>query len=354
MVSQLLGAARLRSPFNFYTQVNTLVESGAISPKTAYYVLRAYDKSKNLSTNVTDRIAELAQTGQLTFVEAYNVMQTYRMVRNDEALYNAALPKIYPNPRDQTRVENLKAYRSVRLASNGPFRVESERLRQEIGKGDTSNVTSTPRFKGQTPVEVWGATTFVSAQRLVQEGLNPAVLNMANEREPGGGFVTGAMAQEEHLCRQSNLYEGLEFARNKGEYPIGEFDVLVVPKTTFFRDDTFQNLQRPFRVDVMTSAAYICDTRKDYNRPQDESEYRENTKLKMRSMFRAAIHNGNDSLLLSAFGCGAFKNDPRVISQLYKEVLAEPEFQGQFKKVVFGIINDRNGSNLRPFQETFR
>jgi uncharacterized protein (TIGR02452 family) len=76
-------------------------------------------------------------------------------------------------------------------------------------------------------------------------------------------------------------------------------------------------------------------------------------KRKIRSMFRAAILQGNDSLLLSAFGCGAFKNDPKLISQWYKEVLAEPEFVGAFSKVVFGIIDDRNGANFKPFKETF-
>ena len=46
---------------------------------------------------------------------------------------------------------------------------------------------------------------------------------------------------------------------------------------------------------------------------------------------------------------GAFGNKPHQVSQWYKEVLREPEFKGQFRKVVFGIIDDRNGTNFQPF-----
>jgi len=349
----LLSASRLRSPFNFYGILNNYVDQKKLTPETAYYVLRAYDKAKQLSTKITDGIAQLVHTTKkLSSTQAYLAIQTYRMVLDHGQLYERTLHDIYPNPRDAKRVENLLAYRSVRQASNGAFKAESDRLRKETAKGDVSRITSPPLYRGKISIEVWPMTTFLAAQTLVQDGFNPAALNMANETEPGGGFLTGATAQEEHLCRQSNLYEGLEFARNRGEYPIGEFEVIVVPKTTFFRDDQYQNLKRPIKVDVMTSAAYICEGPMQ-NRPASEKEYQAKTKDKMRSMFRAAIHNGNDSLLLSAFGCGAFKNDPKIISQLYKAVLSEPEFQGRFRKVVFGIIDDRNGTNLNPFQQTF-
>jgi uncharacterized protein (TIGR02452 family) len=63
---------------------------------------------------------------------------------------------------------------------------------------------------------------------------------------------------------------------------------------------------------------------------------------------------------LSAFGCGAFKNPPHHMAQIFKEVLAEPDFVTRFKTVVFAIIDDHNAwkshnpeGNLIPFQQVF-
>jgi uncharacterized protein (TIGR02452 family) len=81
-------------------------------------------------------------------------------------------------------------------------------------------------------------------------------------------------------------------------------------------------------------------------------DYENGMKAKIRASFKAAKENGNDALVFSAFGCGAFKNDPKIISQWYKEVFVEIEFQSVFKFVVFAIIPE-DSQNFKAFQTCF-
>lgn len=102
--------------------------------------------------------------------------------------------------------------------------------------------------------------------------------------------------------------------------------------------------------DLFAFSAYDCNEAHKFDltknlhgsdKPQNE-DYVNGTKAKMRSMFRAAKINGNDSLILSAFGCKAFKNDPLFIANCYKDLLNEPEFHNCFKIVSFAIYTKDN------------
>jgi hypothetical protein len=96
-----------------------------------------------------------------------------------------------------------------------------------------------PANKFETKFAVVAATSTQLAEKLAQEPgfLRPAVLNMANEKTPGGTFLTGGNAQEERLCQQSNLYEALDAAHKAKLYPIHEFGAIYTPQVTFFKDD---------------------------------------------------------------------------------------------------------------------
>lgn len=216
-----------------------------------------------------------------------------------------------------------------------------------------ANPLGPPAKKLDTKIVVVPATSTQMAEKLVQDmRLRPAVLNMANETTPGGTFLTGGTAQEEQLCRQSNLYEALEAAAkaNPSLYPIDPFGAILTPQVTFFKDDANKRTE-PFHVDVITSAAYNCNE-SGGNKPNTEAAYRDGTKKKIQAMLRVASMNGNDSLVLSAYGCGVFGNDPIFMSNLFKEVLEEPEseFKGRFQAVVFAIPG---GKNFTEFQKTF-
>jgi uncharacterized protein (TIGR02452 family) len=86
----------------------------------------------------------------------------------------------------------------------------------------------------------------------------------------------------------------------------------------------------------------------------------EEVKIRIRTIFRIALENLHDSITLSAFGCGAFKNPPEAISFLFHEII-ENEFKGCFKSIVFAIIEDHNSrtiynenGNIFPFCEEFQ
>ncbi len=198
-------------------------------------------------------------------------------------------------------------------------------------------------------------TTYEMTRRLVQQGHRPLVLDMANRYTRGGGVVTGARAQEETVCRQSNLYPALE----RLEYPLPERGGALVPGVQFFRDDAY-NVVEPFAADVFVSAAYNCNRAHGagYDRPgpeEDDEFYATGTHAKIRTMLRAAIQNGNRTLVLSAFGCGAFRNDPNFIAAAYREIFTEPEFAGAFDVVAFGIYDPPGAGrpNCPLFQEFF-
>lgn len=190
-----------------------------------------------------------------------------------------------------------------------------------------------------TEILVEPITSFEMAKKIVNRGYKPLVLDMANRYSHGGGVRNGATAQEEVLCRQSNLYPALEVLVDRQQYPLPEFGGAYIPNVQFFRDDAY-NFVDPFTVDVFVSAAYNCNVgSRGYDKPENEHEYENGTRLKIQNMLRAAIQMGNRAVVLSAFGCGAFRNDTNFIAQIYREILNDPEFQGKFDIVAFGIYD---------------
>ncbi len=221
--------------------------------------------------------------------------------------------------------------------------------------------TSLSEFSGRTIIRLVNTTTFQMAKELVEQGLKPLVLDMANKSSPGGSVLKGSPAQEETLCRQSNLYLALKQAQENGYYPIPEHGGILIKNITFFRDENGDFLSSFFQCDLFTSAAYDCNLShtpdeknnlSGYDRPAAEMEYANGTKAKIRIMLQTAQENGNGALVLSAFGCGAFKNDPVQMSIWYKEVLDEPAFRNAFQVVAFAIRDNGQG-NLEAFENTF-
>lgn len=239
------------------------------------------------------------------------------------------------------------------------LRINPDRHRQMLdGARVVPEIRERAQVRGErvaTRFVIEPVTTYEMTRRLVQEGHRPLVLDMANRYTRGGGVVTGARAQEETVCRQSNLYPALE----RLEYPLPEKGGALVPGVQFFRDDEY-NVVEPFAADVFVSAAYNCNRAHGagYDRPGPDGEdefYATGTDAKIRTMLRAAIQNGNRALVLSAFGCGAFRNDPNFIAAAYRRIFAEAEFAGAFDVVAFGIYDHPGADrpNCPLFQEFF-
>ena len=205
-------------------------------------------------------------------------------------------------------------------------------------------------------------------RKLVEEGYRPIMLNMANRHTPGGGVLDGARAQEESLFRQSNLCVSLYqfddyhagllgLPPGNGRYPMDRnTGGIYSGRVMFFRTSSrkgYALVEKPFECAVVSVAAI--------NRPDLTVDGRlvdwaaEATKAKIRTMLRIGLLHGHDAIVLGAWGCGAFRNPPAHMAQLFHEVLREAEFAGKYRVVRFAVIEDHNSrhSNFVPFDREF-
>ncbi|MER5483611.1 TIGR02452 family protein [Streptomyces sp. NPDC002812] len=211
----------------------------------------------------------------------------------------------------------------------------------------------------RTAVEVTGESSTVAARRLAGElGEHPgtasvAVLNFASARNPGGGYVRGAKAQEEALCRASALYETLLEAPEYYEIHRAEVStfytdrVIHSPGVPVFRDDRGDLLDTPFRAGFLTSPAPNAGTirRQEPDRvPEIPAALARRAELVLEV---AALH-GYRGLVLGAWGCGVFMNDPAQVAEAFRGLLAG-RFAGVFERVVFGVL-DRKPETRETFE----
>lgn len=180
--------------------------------------------------------------------------------------------------------------------------------------------------------------TVSGASHLLRNGHEKVViLNFANRTRVGGGYTTGAGAQEEFLCRGTTLYPVLDALKDKGFYPIGHDELIYSPDIMVIRngpETNFEFRDQPFKFGVLTQAAF------DFRGPEktiSDGEYTRVTRQKIRQQIAEAANRGADALVLGAFGCGAFANDPQVMASLYREALEEPQHKGLFRTVLFPI-----------------
>lgn len=215
--------------------------------------------------------------------------------------------------------------------------------------------------KGAGKVEIVENTTFQCARDLTSRASKIAVLNFANPHEPGGGVRRGARAQEECLCRCSDLYNVLAqpyFLKHYYEYHYYNCDYLFSdrliysPNVTVIKSDHIipQLLEDPFFVDVITCAAPYLN---DYIIKTDE-ELLDIYKSRIRNILEVAMSKDVDCLILGAFGCGAFRNNPDLMAKSFADLLIHEQYATYFEKVVFAI--KRTGlfcQNLCSFEAAF-
>lgn len=237
-------------------------------------------------------------------------------------------------------------------------------IRDELAKAVAGTVSYPPdaelpaytsgRFG--TQFEVTNETTLSAARRLVHDGLNPVALNFASAKHPGGGFLGGARAQEESLCRSSGLYACIV---NDAMYRVhaptrGGFYTnyaIYSPGVPVFRDDAGDLLAEPYRCGFVTSPAVNAGTYlKDGGRQADVTR-------EMRHRIDKVLHvmagHGHDAAVLGAWGCGVFRNDPEVIADLFREALVT-RFSGAFRRVVFAVLDwSAEQRFLGPFERRF-
>lgn len=200
--------------------------------------------------------------------------------------------------------------------------------------------------------------SYEAARKYGQDG-STLVLNFANPRFIGGGFISGAPAQEESLCRCSTLYASIsskparEMYEYNREHPnIFDSDYLLIsPKVAVFRDANCRFLPQPFVTAVITAAAPDKKHRA-FAAPQTEID--ENMLRKTRNILAAAAKMTYDTLVLGAWGCGAFGHDAARVADYFKQVLAADGYAGLFRKIVFAVYaKNTDDYNYTSFVKAF-
>ncbi|MBL8918279.1 MAG: TIGR02452 family protein [Myxococcaceae bacterium] len=208
------------------------------------------------------------------------------------------------------------------------------------------------RFE-RTTVAVENDDCLSVARRFVEAGRSTAVLNFASARNPGGGFLKGARAQEEAICRASGLYvciEGDGMYAHHGAHrdPLYSSWVIHTPAVPVFRGPDDALLEAPWCVDVLTSPAPNAKVALERD-PSRQAELERVFAERVERVFRVAAHHGDEALVLGAWGCGAFGNEPAMVARLFGEALER--WRGAFSHVTFAVLD---GSPERRFITPFR
>jgi len=235
----------------------------------------------------------------------------------------------------------------------------------------------------KTVIKVVNQTTMEALHEMTSDGNNPqhfadqprspvltimpnsrsiGCLNFASAKNPGGGFLTGALAQEECLAAASSLYPSLSQAKclemyeyNRSRKTCLYSDYMIYsPGVVFFKDDNGRLLETTYQADVLSSPAVNISAMKQTN--PSELPYVEQTMLgridKMLTVF--VLHNV-EALVLGAWGCGVFQNTPHDIARYFATFLTGNGMHAQaFSQITFAIYDrSPNQENFNAFREVF-
>ncbi|MGW2570489.1 TIGR02452 family protein [Streptomyces sp. NPDC001537] len=211
-------------------------------------------------------------------------------------------------------------------------------------------VQVSPAATADTFFEVTGESSLEAARRI---GGRVAVLNFASARNPGGGFRNGAQAQEEALCRASALYTCLlrapEFYDHHRTHrdPFYTDRVIHSPAVPVFRDDRGRLLDEPYTAGFLTAAAPNAGVIRR-TAPQRATELPQALAARAERVLETAALNGYRRLVLGAWGCGVFQNDPAQVADAFRALLGPGgRFTRTFERVTFGILDRTTGHTVR-------
>ena len=265
------------------------------------------------------------------------------------------------------RDENVTVFKDTeRLCKTNPKLSESVKKatasQKLILEGDTLADQKKDIYEDPAKVVVSKKRTYEAAAGY--KGQHVAVHNFASASNPGGGVVNGASAQEECLCRCSGLYfnlntramwDGFYQPHRDAHDPIHNDDIIYTPGVTVFKTDTAMPELMPesdwYDVDVITCAA--PNLRNQPSNKYNTGDGNKQTVMKdkdllalhekrLRRILEVALSEGCDTIILGAFGCGAFQNNPEVVAQANRNVIKD--YLHAFKNIEFAVYCPPGGS----------
>ncbi len=248
--------------------------------------------------------------------------------------------------------------KTVSIADNLRRSIEATRLFSPDQLGKLAGTA--PSSPASTKIRVVNCTTLSAAKQLrdAYDAERVALLNFASAKNPGGGFLDGAQAQEESLARASGLYPsirrmaGYYEANGRCKATLYTDHMIYSPLVPVFRDDADRLIDDPWCVAMITAPAVNAGA-VGRNEPENVSRIRQTRNGRIEYVLALGAHHGHDALVLGAWGCGVFRNDPRQVAELFAgHLLNSGRYAQAFKEVVFAVL-DRNGDIIRPFAEVF-
>jgi uncharacterized protein (TIGR02452 family) len=177
-----------------------------------------------------------------------------------------------------------------------------------------------------------------------------AILNNASSKRKGGGVESGSQAQEECLFRCSNLFNIPD-----SFYPILQKEFVYTRGASFVKNSDY-GIIFPIESDVITMPAINLNRfHVDNTENKDSIDNYEIVMLeKIEKMFDIAAYHLCDNIILSAWGCGVFKNDPTIVAGFFNKVIEKKRML--FDNIIFAVINDTNSvaNNYKIFSEIIK
>lgn len=208
-----------------------------------------------------------------------------------------------------------------------------------------------------TKISVVHGTTLDITRKLIAEGNNDVLcLNFASAKNPGGGFLGGSQAQEESIARSTGLYPCqmkawtyYEINRNSTSCFYTDY-MIYSPKVPILKNEEGEICPEIMTTGIITAPAVNTGVvkRKEPNRV---GEVKEVMKRRIAKVLAIALFNNHKSIVLGAWGCGVFQNDPVEIAQYFNEII-EADFKDEFREIVFAIYS-RQEKFINAFYEEF-
>jgi len=245
-----------------------------------------------------------------------------------------------------SRADEKERRRQVWLETKNHYSRQQEQQSILYNSFDEAAYNALARPHGNTIVEFVQADCIEVALAEAKPGCKPLLLNMASEFKPGGGVENGVHTQEEELFRRSNYHKFL----HRRHYPTPPIHSSYSAGVEFYRGGAavdYALYPTPRRVDCIAVAGLRKPQLTDDGRRIRQKTDIQILETKLRLLFYVAASQGNDVLVLSALGCGAFACPSAHVAMLFKKVVAENT--GRFRKIIFAIL----GSNYEPFKAAY-
>ncbi|MBK8562905.1 MAG: TIGR02452 family protein [Saprospiraceae bacterium] len=214
-----------------------------------------------------------------------------------------------------------------------------------------------PHSTVETCIDVTGESSLAAVIRLIQEGHKDVVcLNFASAKNPGGGFLGGAQAQEESIARSSGLYPcqlgaTAYYEANRHTKSCFYTDYMIYsPSVPILKKDDGTTVDELMTAAIITAPAVNTGVIK-HREANRLHEIETVMKRRMEKVLAIAVAHGHKTIILGAWGCGVFQNDPAEIAKYFKDII-DTRFKHDFEKIVFAVYA-RDERFITPFIEYF-